>query len=301
MLQIAAIRLLYLKTSMERITDSELTMATSNAFYNILQLVQNSSLNYQLQISPFSAIISLKKSPIKDKFGNPLVPRVSALSTSETSMKKELQKELEVMRRKCEDVEKEFNNANNIINELKKTIEHQDEIIDHLLVHDKTSKALDENDITNKVKINEVLKQCSKHHNLEHMKEMTDNDEIDYGMASKDSQQNRLLKELCLISYVPEYSKKIYPICSVCKKFLANQELLFNSLTRCSEVGINPSLLSHWIPTSDATLNVNSGASFKLRYVTPGRTSWMEKEWFKKLELQWEQNRKMGKNGCATS
>ena len=155
---------------MERITDSELTMATSNAFYNILQLVQNSSLNYQLQISPFSAIISLKKSPIKDKFGNPLVPRVSALSTSETSMKKELQKELEVMRRKCEDVEKEFNNANNIINELKKTIEHQDEIIDHLLVHDKTSKGLDKNDITNKTKINEVLKQCSKHHNLEHMK-----------------------------------------------------------------------------------------------------------------------------------
>ena len=111
MLQIAAIRLLYLKTSMERITDSELTMATSNAFYNILQLVQNSSLNYQLQISPFSAIISLKKSPIKDKFGNPVVPHVNSKRASETIINVGLLKELKVMRNICEDTKKEFNNA----------------------------------------------------------------------------------------------------------------------------------------------------------------------------------------------
>ena len=52
-------------------------MLASKAFDHLLQQVQTSSLNYQIQISPFSAIISLKKSLIKDKAG---VPQVSSIS-----------------------------------------------------------------------------------------------------------------------------------------------------------------------------------------------------------------------------
>ena len=49
-------------------------MVASRTFSSILQQIQSSNLNYQLQISPFSATISLKKTPIKDKYGAPLLP-----------------------------------------------------------------------------------------------------------------------------------------------------------------------------------------------------------------------------------
>ena len=46
----------------------------AQSFRNILRSIENSKLNYQMQLSPFSAVISLKKSYIKDKMGNVLVP-----------------------------------------------------------------------------------------------------------------------------------------------------------------------------------------------------------------------------------
>ena len=54
----------------------------SKAFDHLLQQVQTSSLNYQIQISPFSAIISLKKSLIKDKAGVPLLSLISDFASS---------------------------------------------------------------------------------------------------------------------------------------------------------------------------------------------------------------------------
>ena len=44
-------------------------MEASATFENILAEVQKSNLNFKLEISPFSAVICLKKSFIKDKFG----------------------------------------------------------------------------------------------------------------------------------------------------------------------------------------------------------------------------------------
>ena len=55
-------------------SDFNPTMVASRTFSSILQQIQSSNLNYQLQISPFSATISLKKTPIKDKYGAPLLP-----------------------------------------------------------------------------------------------------------------------------------------------------------------------------------------------------------------------------------
>ena len=43
-----------------------LTRAASLTFDHILETIKNSNLNFHLQQSPFSAIISLKKSSIKD-------------------------------------------------------------------------------------------------------------------------------------------------------------------------------------------------------------------------------------------
>ena len=57
-------------------------MLATKAFDHLLQQVQSSSLNYHLQISPFSAIISLKKSLIKDKAGVAESPPFSAMAPS---------------------------------------------------------------------------------------------------------------------------------------------------------------------------------------------------------------------------
>ena len=55
-------------------SDCNLTMLATRSFDNILELIQTSCLNYQIQISPFSAFISLKKSLIRDQSGNPRLP-----------------------------------------------------------------------------------------------------------------------------------------------------------------------------------------------------------------------------------
>ena len=48
-------------------SDENLTMLATEAFDQILETIRTSCLNFQMQISPFSAVISLKKSLIKDK------------------------------------------------------------------------------------------------------------------------------------------------------------------------------------------------------------------------------------------
>ena len=66
--------------------NSDATMIATQTFYSILNQVQNSNLNYQLQLSPFSAMISLKRSLLKDKSGNPILPGSSNFVSNETKM-----------------------------------------------------------------------------------------------------------------------------------------------------------------------------------------------------------------------
>ena len=49
-------------------------MLASNVFYKIIDQIQSSNLNFHLQLSPFSAKISLKKSLIRGKAGALLLP-----------------------------------------------------------------------------------------------------------------------------------------------------------------------------------------------------------------------------------
>ena len=53
-------------------------MEASTTFENILQQIQNSHLNFKLELSPFSANISLKKSFIRNKAGIVLSPPCSS-------------------------------------------------------------------------------------------------------------------------------------------------------------------------------------------------------------------------------
>ena len=48
-----------------------IAMEASNTFENLLLQVKSSNLNFKIELSPFSAFISVKKSFIKDKSGNP--------------------------------------------------------------------------------------------------------------------------------------------------------------------------------------------------------------------------------------
>ena len=49
-------------------------MLADQTFHNILDGIQRSNLNFQLQVSPFSAYISLRKSLVKDLSGSVLLP-----------------------------------------------------------------------------------------------------------------------------------------------------------------------------------------------------------------------------------
>ena len=56
--------------------DSDQTPAilASTVFFKIIDQIQSSNVNFQLQLSPFSAKISLKKSWVRDKTGALLLP-----------------------------------------------------------------------------------------------------------------------------------------------------------------------------------------------------------------------------------
>ena len=49
-------------------------MAVEEAFKNVWNKIQNSGLNFKIEVSPFSANISIKKSFIRDKSGNIIIP-----------------------------------------------------------------------------------------------------------------------------------------------------------------------------------------------------------------------------------
>ena len=66
-------------------SDSNPTMLAKKIFDQIIQQVQSSNLNFQLHLSPFSATISLKKSFVRDKLGNILLPSIN-VTESELQM-----------------------------------------------------------------------------------------------------------------------------------------------------------------------------------------------------------------------
>ena len=55
-------------------SDLDTTMVAKRTFDYLLEQIQSSNLNFHLKVSPFSALISLKKSLVKDKYGKILLP-----------------------------------------------------------------------------------------------------------------------------------------------------------------------------------------------------------------------------------
>ena len=71
-----------------RISDLDSTMLAQTKFDKILEQIKESNLNFYIQMSPFSASISIKKSFVKDKFGNILLP-AEKMSQSEFDLQHE--------------------------------------------------------------------------------------------------------------------------------------------------------------------------------------------------------------------
>ena len=117
---------------MEQTSDSDTNpaMLASIVFNKILNQIQTSNLNFQVQISPFSAFISLRKSFVKDKSGTLLIP-TAASSTTNLSMEElvaknlKIQKDLFILQNKYKDAIEDREKASDAFRELDKTKERE--------------------------------------------------------------------------------------------------------------------------------------------------------------------------------
>ena len=91
---------------MNQITD--LKMAVDATFSSIINEIQLSNLNFSLQITPFTAYITLKKSVIKDQNGNQAVPSPPILFVLQQAQHtiQELREANEQLKIKCDAIEK---------------------------------------------------------------------------------------------------------------------------------------------------------------------------------------------------
>ena len=112
-------------------SDCNLTMLATETFDNILEQIKTSCLNFHMQISPFSAVISLKKSLIKDRSGKPRIPTEPSKSDSEhveALVKKnhELERKLRVITDEHTKLKDTCAEASKTIEILKKDLETSD-------------------------------------------------------------------------------------------------------------------------------------------------------------------------------
>ena len=70
---------------MSQTSDTDLEMAVSAAFSSILNEIQLSNLNFKIEMTPFAAIVILKKSVLRDKNGYTAIPSPPILSLLQQS------------------------------------------------------------------------------------------------------------------------------------------------------------------------------------------------------------------------
>ena len=108
---------------------SESTMCVNQVFETLLNTVKRSNLNFHIQQTPFSAVISIKKSLIKDRFGSnlqsQLIPLDSKLVATLKVENQELKNRIDhlkkystALQRDLEEAVNESESANNTIKKL---------------------------------------------------------------------------------------------------------------------------------------------------------------------------------------
>ena len=106
-------------------SDSNPTMLASKAFDSVLDQIKNSCLNFHIQLSPFSAIISLKRSFIRDKSGNLLLPPICPVPSEVVHQNLNLEKEETVLKKMHEKAVRDCKDAHGIIESLKNTLKEE--------------------------------------------------------------------------------------------------------------------------------------------------------------------------------
>ena len=109
--------------------DSDVTMLAADIFNKLVNQIQNSCLNYQLMLTPYSASISLKKTFVKDKTGRTILPTDLKDTLCDFPKKSDnhyskLQQELDSSESKQHELSRELEAAYAMIDVLKK--EHLD-------------------------------------------------------------------------------------------------------------------------------------------------------------------------------
>ena len=119
-------------------------MTASETFENLLKQVQSSYLNFKIELSPFSAIIHLKKSYIKNQQGIPLLPppdqdhAMVAPNAGDSDVRvQELVMENESLKLKLNAAMKETEKCNDVIEKLKNQNEQKQQEIESLILNNK--------------------------------------------------------------------------------------------------------------------------------------------------------------------
>ena len=77
-------------------SDSKLAMAVNAKFNSIVKEIQQSNLNYLINLTPYAAYVTLKKSSQLDINGSRALPSPPALSLLEQSLREKLNSESEI-------------------------------------------------------------------------------------------------------------------------------------------------------------------------------------------------------------
>ena len=115
---------------MKILTDSDVTMIATKQFNSIVNEIQNSGLNYSLQVSPFSALISLRKTLVKDLSGSYIIPSQCQNEHCSCSCKNKLSS----LQKKYEEISAAHELANETIGKLSNMIKERNKTINDLLV-----------------------------------------------------------------------------------------------------------------------------------------------------------------------
>ena len=280
------------KQVMDKTMDSDLTMVTNNAFNTVLQCVQNSGLNFQIQVSPFSAVISVKKSLVKNRSGDPIMPSFPKNDESKNVFDMESVK----IKRKYEDLLCKHASAMEQIKLLENSIITRDQTnlrmfptADEERVEVSQTKCKNENKENLEIEKNKKLKKNTGDEvevNLKDDEETTVDDGAFINSPQLHvSQPSGFVRSpvVCSIcSHVmPDYSTqyfsgyKLLPACDTCLKrdHLEDQGPLPFSAFPSSEMP--PSLLAHWIDPLKLSPSqaISSSVSFRshcIKWPNPG-------------------------------
>ena len=132
----------------QNITSDETMAVASSNFDFILQQIKNSCLNYQVQITPFTAVISLKKTLAKNINGVPLSRnRLSEVfshgDNSDYKFKyRALETEFNKMHAEYKNLLHKYTSACDSLNDLEETLKEKDDIITNLEALNVSSKAV---------------------------------------------------------------------------------------------------------------------------------------------------------------